>query len=165
MNSSVKTSMFWVFVLICLMFLWGVVQRGAGRGKEAEYTYSDLFDKVQSGLVLDASIHGIELKGHLKAWPKEEFRITIPTNYEDLEKAMLTAKVNLSIKEPQNNFLVPLFFNFGPFVLLGAIWLLVPLQMQSGGNKDCLVWDAVYTLQKAGLESDAARLRRSLEKG
>ena len=28
-----------------------------------------------------------------------------------------------------------------------------------------LVWDAVYALQKAGLDSEAARLRRSLEKG
>lgn len=28
-----------------------------------------------------------------------------------------------------------------------------------------LVWDAVYALQKAGPDSEAARLRRSLEKG
>jgi hypothetical protein len=28
-----------------------------------------------------------------------------------------------------------------------------------------LVWDAVYALQKAGLDSDAARLRRAIEKG
>jgi hypothetical protein len=28
-----------------------------------------------------------------------------------------------------------------------------------------LVWDAVYALQKAGLDSEAARLRRAIEKG
>ena len=135
MNSSVKTIMFWVFILICLMLLWGVVQRGASMGKEAEYTYSDLYDKVQSSLVQDAVIQGNELKGHLKASPKEEFRTTIPTNYEDLEKAMLDKKVNFSIKEPQNNILLPLLFNVGPFVLLGAIWFFMLRQMQSGGNK------------------------------
>jgi hypothetical protein len=28
-----------------------------------------------------------------------------------------------------------------------------------------LVWDAIYALQKAGLDSEAARLRRALHKG
>ncbi len=135
MNSSVKTIMFWVFILICLMLLWGVVQRGASMGKEQEYTYSELYNKVQAGQVQDAVIQGDELKGHLKSSPKEEFHTTIPSNYEDLEKALLDAKVNFSIKQPQNNILLPLLFNIGPFVLLGAIWFFMLRQMQSGGNK------------------------------
>ena len=28
-----------------------------------------------------------------------------------------------------------------------------------------LVWDAIYALEKAGLDSEAARLRRAIEKG
>ena len=81
------------------------------------------------------AIQGNELHGHLKASPKDQFHTTIPANYEDLEKAMLAAKVNFSIKEPQNNILLPLLFNVGPFVLLGAIWFFMLRQMQSGGNK------------------------------
>ena len=80
--------MFWVFIVICLMLLWGVVQRGASMNKEQEYAYSDLFDKVQSGQVLDATIQGDELHGHLKTSPKDEFHTTLPTNDEDLLKAM-----------------------------------------------------------------------------
>jgi cell division protease FtsH len=134
-NSSVKTIMFWVFILICLMLLWGVVSKGTSMGKEPEYPYSDLMDKVQAGQVSDAVVQGDELRGHLKASPKDEFHTTIPANYEDLEKAMLAAKVSFSIKEPQNNILLPLLFNVGPFVLLGAIWFFMLRQMQSGGNK------------------------------
>ncbi|MGB6746347.1 MAG: ATP-dependent zinc metalloprotease FtsH [Terracidiphilus sp.] len=135
MNSSVKTIMFWVFILMCLVLLWSVVQRSANMGKDTEINYSDLFDKVQSGQVLDASIQGNELHGHLKISPKDQFHTTIPGNYEDLEKELLAAKVNFSIKEPQNNILLPLLFNVGPFVLLGAIWFFMLRQMQSGGNK------------------------------
>ena len=40
--------MFWVFIVICLMLLWGVVQKSAMNSKEAEYSYSDLYDKVQT---------------------------------------------------------------------------------------------------------------------
>ena len=40
--------MFWVFILICLVLLWGVVQKGAGMGaKDTEIPYSELYDKVQ----------------------------------------------------------------------------------------------------------------------
>ena len=131
--------MFWVFILICLMLLWGVVQRGASMGKEAEYTYSDLYDKVQNSLVQDAVIQGNELKGHLKASPKEQFHTTLPNNYQDIEKVMLDKKVNFSIKEPQNNILLPLLFNIGPFVLLGAIWFFMIRQMQTRRQQGAVV--------------------------
>ena len=127
--------MFWVFILICLMLLWGVVQRGANMGKDTEIPYSELYSKVQQGQVLDAVIQGTDLHGHMKATPKEEFHTTVGSNYEDLEKAMLAANVNFSIKELQSNILLPLLFNVGPFILLGAIWFFMLRQMQSGGNK------------------------------
>ena len=127
--------MFWVFILICLIMLWTVVQKSATMGKDTEIPYSDLFDKVQNQQVLDASIQGNELRGHLKSSPKDQFHTTLPANYDDLDKAMRGAHVNFGIKEPQNNILLPLLFNVGPFVLLGAIWFFMLRQMQSGGNK------------------------------
>jgi cell division protease FtsH len=127
--------MFWIFILVCLMLLLSVWQKSAGVGKDTEYPYSDLFDKVQSGLVQDATIQGNELHGHLKATPKDQFHTTLPANYEDIEKALLTAKVNFSVKEQSSNLPLQLLFNVGPFVLLGAIWFFMLRQMQSGGNK------------------------------
>ncbi len=137
MNSSVKTIMFWVFILICLLMLWAVVNKSANMGKDAEIPYSDLFDKVQNQQVLDATIQGNELRGHLKTSPKDQFHTTLPSNYEDLLKTMLDPnhRVNFSIKPEQSNILLPLLFNVGPFVLLGAIWFFMLRQMQSGGNK------------------------------
>jgi cell division protease FtsH len=127
--------MFWVFILICLMLLWGVVQRGASMGKDTEIKYSDLCNKVQQGQVLDAEIQGSDLRGHLKATPKDQFHTTVGSNYEDLKKALLAANVNFSIKEQASNLPLQLLINIGPFVLLGAIWFFMLRQMQSGGNK------------------------------
>ena len=135
MNSTVKTVMFWIFILVCLMLLLSVWQKSANMGKDAEYTYSDLFEKVQNGQVQDANIQGNELHGHLKATPKDQFHTTLPANYEDIEKALLAAKVNFSIKEQSSNLPLQLLINIGPFVLLGAIWFFMLRQMQSGGNK------------------------------
>jgi cell division protease FtsH len=134
-NSTVKSIMFWVFILICLMLLLGVWQRGASMGKDTEIPYSDLYNKVEQGLVLDAAIQGSDLRGHLKASPKDQFHTTVGSDYADLKKAMLAANVNFSIKEVQSNFPLQLLFNLGPFLLLGAVWFFFMRQMQSGGNK------------------------------
>jgi cell division protease FtsH len=127
--------MFWVFILICLMLLWGVVSRGAGVGKEPEFSYSELLDRVQAGLVQDVTIQGTELHGHLKATPKEQFHTTLGTSTEQLVKELRDGKVNTNFKDPQSNLLLPILFNVGPFVLIGAIWFFMLRQMQSGGNK------------------------------
>ena len=136
MNSTVKTIMFWVFILICLMLLWGVVQRGTNMGaKDAEVSYSDLLDKIDAGQVQDVVLQGSELHGHMKANPKDQFHTNIPASTDTLLNKLHAAKASILFKEPQNNILLPLLFNVGPFVLLGAIWFFMLRQMQSGGNK------------------------------
>ena len=135
MNSTVKTILFWVFILICLMLLWGVVSKGTNMGKEPEYSYSELLDKTQAGQVSDVTVQGTELHGKLKSNPKEQFHTTIPTSTDQLMKELRDAKVNIILKDPQSNLLLPILFNVGPFVLIGAIWFFMLRQMQSGGNK------------------------------
>ena len=66
MNSTVKTIMFWAFILVCLMLLWTVVQRSSGMTKSTEIGYSDLLSKIDEGQVQDATIQGNELHGHMK---------------------------------------------------------------------------------------------------
>jgi ATP-dependent Zn protease len=107
---------FWLFVLLCIVLLWGVVERSKAVGNDAQFTYSDLFNKVQSGQVLDAVIAGNDLYGHLKATPKGQFHTRIPTNSEDLQKAMLAANVNFSIRD--TSIVVPLLFNVFPYFVL-----------------------------------------------
>ena len=127
--------MFWAVILACLMLLLTMWQKNSSMGKDTEITYSDLFDKAQAGLVQDATIEGEELHGHLKATPKDQFHTTVPTNYEDLEKALRADKVSLSIKPQSSNLPLQLLINVGPFLLLGVVWFLFMRQMQSGGNK------------------------------
>ena len=134
MNSTVKTIMFWVCILACLMVLITWVQKG-GTGKDAEIKYSDLFDKVQQGLVKDAEIQDRELHGHMKATPNQQFHTTVPADYGELDQAMRAAHVNFSLKEQQNSILFPLLLNIGPIILIGFLFFFFMRQMQSGGNK------------------------------
>ena len=135
MNSTVKTTIFWVFILVCLVLLGSVVQRTTSAGKETEIAYADLFNRVKQGLVKDAEVQGSELHGHLKASSNQQFHTYVGERYEDLEKAMLESGVDFKKKEPSSNMPMQLLFNIGPFVLLIAIWFFMLRQMQSGGNK------------------------------
>lgn len=123
MPSSLKFIAFWALILLCLLMLWGIVQRSASVGKMTEYPYSDLFIKVQNGQLLDAIIRGNELRGHLKTSPRDEFRTTLPANHDDLLKAMLAAKVNVLIKPERGSPLRPLLITFGPITLLLLLFL------------------------------------------
>jgi cell division protease FtsH len=109
--------------------------KNGGVGKDTEISYSDLYNAAKQSLVADAEVQGTELHGHLKATPKVQFHTHVGDHYESLETAFLASDVHFSKKEQQNNMLLPILFNVGPFVLLGLIWFFMLRQMQSGGNK------------------------------
>ena len=135
MNSTVRTVMFWVFIGVCLLLLWSVVQKGTSMGKPTEIGYSDLLDKIEAGQVQSATIQGTDVHGQIKG-AKDQFHTTISSNNVDsLTKEFRSAKVVFDIKEPQNSILIPILINLGPFVLLIGIWFFFMRQMQSGGNK------------------------------
>jgi cell division protease FtsH len=117
------------------MVLLSMWSKNAGMGKDAEISYSDLYSQVKQNLVLDAEVQGTELHGHLKATPKVQFHTHVGDHYDPLETAFLASDAHFSKKEQQNNMLLPILFNVGPFVLLGLIWFFLMRQMQSGGNK------------------------------
>jgi hypothetical protein len=71
-------------------------------GKETEYSYSDLYDKVQNSQVLDASIQGNDLQRP----PEGLAQRRVPHHSagqlrRPAEGDARTSKVNFSIKEPQ----------------------------------------------------------------
>ena len=137
-NSTVKSIAFWVVIVVCLLALWNIVQKGTNLGgpKDSEIAYSDLLDKIDAQQVQDVTIQGTELHGHMKATPKEQFHTTVPQSSDSLVDKLHAAKVSINLKDPQNNgFLFQLLINLGPIVLIVAIWFFMIRQMQSGGNK------------------------------
>jgi cell division protease FtsH len=137
-NSTVKTIMFWAFIIICLVLLFGVVQRGQMMGpKEQEIAFSTFLDKVHQSQINDVTIEGIQVHGHLKSDGKDAaaFHTTVPSNYPDMFTQLNAGKVSVTIKDAQGNMLWPVLVNILPFILILGIWFFIMRQMQSGGNK------------------------------
>ena len=128
--------MVWACIIAIALFLISVVSKGTGMGdKDAEISYSNLFNKVKQGQVLDAEVQGGELHGHLKATPKVQFHTHVGDHFDPLEAAFLNSDAHFSKKADQSSLPLQLLFNVGPILLFGFIFFFFMRQMQSGGNK------------------------------
>ncbi len=133
MNSSFRTLIFWVVLIAVGVFLVAVMRNGQGP-KEKDVSFTDFLDEVQSGQVKQVTISGNEVHG-LYQNPQNGLHTFIPLNYPDLYNQLRDHKVNTIIKDASSSNWITMLLNFSPFIVLGAFWLFMMRQMQSGGNK------------------------------
>jgi len=133
-NSTVKQIIFWVFIFACLVVLWRVFQTGTSSGKDREISFSEFLQDAQQGQISEVTITGSDARGALHG-EKENFHTVIPANYPHLYDVLDQNKVKVTIKDNQSSEWWSILINVAPLLLLGALWLFMIRQMQSGGNK------------------------------
>jgi cell division protease FtsH len=134
-NSTVKSILFWVFILACLVLLWQIVQKSTSNGKDQEISFSTFMDDARQGQVQDVVISNSTVTGHYRNNQNASFHTTVPANYPDMFKTLQDNKVSITVKDTQGNSWLPLLLQFSPILIIGAVWYFMIRQMQSGGNK------------------------------
>ena len=134
MNSTVKTVVFWLVIVLSGVLLWQVVKGANSGAKEHDFTFSEFLSNVDQSNVTEVTITGQEVHGKLKS-DKAGFRTTIPASYPDMIKELRDKGVNINVKDAQAGGWPSWLLNLAPFVLLGALWFIMIRQMQTGGNK------------------------------
>ena len=87
MNSTVKTIVFWLVIVLAGVLLWQVV-RGANSGaKEREINYSEFMSQVDQNNVTEVTVVGNDVRGKLKN-DKAAFHVVVPPNYSEMYKPM-----------------------------------------------------------------------------
>jgi cell division protease FtsH len=134
-NSTVKTVVFWLVIVLAGVLLWQVVKGAGTTSKEREINYSEFMSQVDQNNVNEVTVVGSDVHGKLKAdKTSTAFHVTVPPNYSEMYKPMRDHGVNITVKDSQGGSYTWLI-NLLPFVLLGALWFIMIRQMQSGGNK------------------------------
>jgi ATP-dependent Zn protease len=123
-GSVPRTFFAWVSILSFAIWISGCAERNYTDKNQPEILYSELYAKVTSGDVRDVVIEDNMLYGHLKSSPQMEFKTRLPADYEELTKAMLAARVNITIKAVPIHSLSPLLVNLIPLAVLSLAWLL-----------------------------------------
>ncbi|HZR65369.1 MAG TPA: ATP-dependent zinc metalloprotease FtsH [Terriglobales bacterium] len=133
MNSTVKTIIFWVVILISAVALWQVVKTANSGQKVQEINFSRFMSEVDQGTVKDVTISGQEVKGKLA--DGSMFHLTAPANYPDMIKKLQDKNVSITVQDVGNSSWGWLINLFAPLALLAALWYFMIRQMQTGGNK------------------------------
>jgi cell division protease FtsH len=131
-NSTLKTILFWLMIVVAALLLWKVVQMSTGGPKQAEINFSDFLTKVDQGTVKEVTISSMEVSG--KYTDGGAFHTTVPANYPDIYKTMQGKNVVMTIHN-ENGGSWALIINLLPFALLAGLWFFMIRQMQTGGNK------------------------------
>jgi cell division protease FtsH len=133
-NSTVKTVVFWLVILLSAIVLWQVVKMGGGGQKEKEINFSQFMTDVDQGNIKEVTVTGVEVHGKYRN-DNSIFHTTVPQNYPDMIKTLRDKGVNITIKDISNGSWPTWLLNLAPLILLAALWFFMIRQMQTGGNK------------------------------
>jgi cell division protease FtsH len=133
-NSTVKTVIFWLVIVLSAFLLWQVVRSGASGQKEMTINFSQFLGDVDQGNIAEVTITAQEVRGKFK--DGHPFNTTAPANYPDMIKNLRDKGVNINIHDATNgSWPLQLLGTWAPLILLAALWFFMIRQMQTGGNK------------------------------
>jgi cell division protease FtsH len=138
-SSTVKTIMFWLFIIMLAVLLWTLVSKSGQSAREEEPSYSEFMAQVDRGNVKEVTLYlsptSYEIEGEWRE-PSKKFRTTIfKESAPDLAKTLRDKQVLINVKEVNRADWVTFLLNAAPLFLLVAFWIFMMRQMQAGGNK------------------------------
>ncbi|MGH9532824.1 MAG: ATP-dependent zinc metalloprotease FtsH [Terriglobales bacterium] len=135
MNSTAKTVVFWVLIVVSAILLWQLVVRAGGAGlPESEIDFSAFLNHVDQGNVKEVTITGTDVRGTYKDGTAL-FRTTVPPNYPDMITLLRQKGVTIKVKDNQGGSWSGWLLGLAPVLLVLGLWIFMLRQMQMGGNK------------------------------
>ncbi len=140
MNSTARTILFWMFMILLAVVLWKMASTGNQAAREVESTYSEFMNNVDRGNVKEVTFYigpiGAEAQGEYSQ-PVSKFRgVIVPKeSLPELTKVLREKGVNISVKEVSAREWWTTLITLAPIVLIALLWVFMIRQMQAGGNK------------------------------
>ncbi|HEY0142410.1 MAG TPA: ATP-dependent zinc metalloprotease FtsH [Thermoanaerobaculia bacterium] len=136
MNSTVKTALLWVVIIVLVFLLWSLFN--TAKGASEQITFSTFLDRVNTGQVDKVTVRGEEIRGETKtAAPggKREFHVNAPSNYPAMYDLLIKKGINVEVEPQREAPFITALITWAPFLFLIGLWIFFMRQMQAGGNK------------------------------
>ena len=131
MNSTVRSLVFWVVLVVVVVMIWSFsTQFQAG---DNSVSFSEFVRWVDAGQVEAVTIAGNEISGTLTAG--DRFRTYAPPQYEGLVNRLVDRDVAVTAREAENSPWATLLYSWAPFLLIIGFWIFFMRQMKNSGNK------------------------------
>ena len=136
MNSTVKTALLWVVIIVLVFLLWSLFQ--TTKGTSDPIRFSDFMDRVRDGHVESVTIRGDEIRGVYTATApnaQKEFHLNAPDNYPALYDLLQEKNVKTEFEPVKDAPFITALITWAPVLFLIGLWIFFMRQMQAGGNK------------------------------
>jgi cell division protease FtsH len=137
LNSTLKTIVLWIVIIVLVILLWNLFQQT--KLQNEEINFSTFTERVNSGAVDNVRIKGTEITGELRASTpggvKKPFVTNIPPEYPRVYDELRAHNVPMKVEAPREPALLSALVNWAPILFLIGLWIFFMRQMQAGGNK------------------------------
>ena len=136
MNSTVKTALLWVVIIVLVFLLWSLFQ--TTKGTSDQIAFSKFIELVNQNQVEWVKIRGEEISGETKAnvpGGKREFHLNGPSNYPALYDILHAHGVVVNFEPKGDAPFITALITWAPVLFLIGLWIFFMRQMQAGGNK------------------------------
>jgi cell division protease FtsH len=137
LNSTVKTALLWVVIIVLVFLLWSLFN--TAKGASDLIAFSTFRDRVAQGQVEKITIRGDEIRGNNKSTApggNKDFHTTGPNPLPDNVLKLLDDQKVVVEYEPQRDApFITALITWAPFLFLIGLWIFFMRQMQAGGNK------------------------------
>ena len=122
MNSTVKTVVFWLGIVLSAFLLWQVMKAGSAGQKDKEVNFSQFLTDVDQGNVKEVTITAQEVRGKYRN-DNSSFHTTAPANYPDMIKMLRDKGVSMNIRDiTSGSWPLQLLGTWAPLILLAALF-------------------------------------------
>jgi len=128
MNSTVKTLVFWLVIVLSAFLLWQVVRAGPETNLR-EISYSDFVARVESGSVATVKISRSEII--VDSRDGTRFRVVPPPGQDGMLRSLQDKKVEIWFRDtPTGSWPVQVLGTWAPLILLAVLWFYMIRTMQ-----------------------------------
>src|SRR4029079_13236038 len=136
LNSTVKTALLWVVIIVLVFLLWSLFQ--TTKGTSEPIAFSQFIERVNKGQVEKVTIRGDEIRGSMKAIVppnQREFHLNGPSNYPAMIDLLNAKNVIVEFEPKETTPFLTALITWAPVLFLIGLWIFFMRQMQAGGNK------------------------------
>ncbi len=140
MNSTARTIIFWMFMILLAVVLWKLASTGNQGAREKDVNYTEFVTNVEKGNIKEVTFYlsqnGAEVQGEYRE-PSLKFRgVVVPKeNLPELTRQLREKSAIVNMKEVTRNDWFNALITIGPLILIALLWIFMIRQMQAGGNK------------------------------
>ncbi len=134
MNSTLKSLVFWMILVVIGVLVWNLSNQF--KAPATVLTFSDFMNQVANEQVAAVTITGTEVTGTFKNDVEGKgFRLTVPEQYDGLANTLIEKNVVVTARPASTSPWTTILATWAPILLMVGFWIFIMRQMQSGGNK------------------------------